>query len=403
MTGPSAHAVLSPSSAHRWINCPASVRLSEKVHGPETVSIFALEGTKAHALGEMKASLEFGFITRDEFSAAYDEWIKTEPHLDEHDAEAMEDHTDAYVEFIRERMGLFPHSILMLEQRMPSGIPHCWGTSDVVIVSPEHVEIIDLKYGTGLQVYAAGNPQLRLYALGALDTYGDVLGDVRVVRMTVFQPRLHHVDTEELPVQELLDWRESVIPIAEEALGDNARFGPSEEACRWCPAAGVCTARTEVLAALDFEEDPDILTPEQMGDVLGRLKEIRDWADAVEQAALRRMYSDGEHIPGFKVVRSNGRRYVVDEDSAMDRLLEYGLPIEKIVTTKLNGIGVLERAIKSVNTGTDSPSTAKLEDVLGELVQVKEGKPSVVKESDRRKAIDPDNEARREFDDGGTD
>ena len=181
---PDQHARLSPSAAKRWISCPASVRLAAAVP-PEPDSPYAAEGTAAHALGEYKAQAELLDDSHDggAFAALEDAARDAGWDLDE-----MHEHTDAYVELLRERLAAVPHSVLMLEQRVNTGLPMCWGTSDAVIVSPEHVEIVDLKYGAGVPVSAYENEQLMLYGVGALDTFGDLLGTTERVVMTVFQP-----------------------------------------------------------------------------------------------------------------------------------------------------------------------------------------------------------------------
>lgn len=383
-----AHAKLSPSASERWISCPASIRMESELPPAlkATESIYAHEGTLAHALGELEAAHSLGKTTKRERNAAFKKW-KAEAHLVESDLEDMQRHVADYVALIHERKALHPHSQVLLEQRVQTGIPGCWGTSDTVIVSPEHVEIIDLKYGQGVPVSAVGNSQLRLYGVGALDTFGDVLGETQVVRMTVFQPRLDSCSTEELSADELRAWRDSIIPIAEEAARPDAHFGPSEEACRWCPAAGICRARMERLAANDFGRDPDHLEPEELADLLGKLPEIKDWVAAVEDTALRLAYSGGTAIPGWKVVLTRGRRFITDHEAAIDTLVKLGYAVEDIATRKVQGIGVLEKLLGKKGFETH----------LGDLVAKSTGQPAIVPEDDERSAVDPEGEASKEF------
>lgn len=384
-----AHAKLAPSAAERWIECPASVRMEGTVPA-EVESIYAREGTCAHALGEMKASLAFGLITPKQYQRKLEKWRRAFDSVLDHEVEVeMGRHTDAYVELIQERMELYPHSQLMLEQRLDTGVPTCWGTSDTVIVSPQHVEVIDLKYGQGVTVEAHGNPQLRLYALGALDTYGDMLGETEVVRITVHQPRLDHILTDEMTPDALRAWRTQIIPIAEEALGPDAHFGPSETACRWCPASGRCRAQLEKVFSEPFEL-PEVLTPEEAAATLSRLPEVREWLKAFEEAALSMAYSEGQAIPGYKVVLSGGKRAVRDNDKALATLAEAGYDPEEVGVWKTKTLGDLEKLL-----GKDR-FRELLEDTG--IVTKGEGQPSLVLESDKRPSITPNNEAAKVFD-----
>lgn len=400
MGSPAAHAKLSPSASSRWISCPASIRMEQ--HAPKGGdSVYAREGTIAHALGEIEASLAFGLITKRKYTAALRAWRK-EFDAQGYDAgvlEEMQGHIVDYVALIRERMERHPNSQLLLEQRLDTGVPTCWGTSDVVIVSPVHVEIIDLKYGAGLAVSAWGNSQLRLYGLGALDTYGDMLGDTQRVYMTVFQPRLESTSTEDLSPDALRLWRtDTVLPKAEQALGPDAPFGPSESACRWCPAAGICTTRTEVATREDFgtpytetplaPTSPEVMTPEQLGMVLTRIPEIKAWCAAVEAHALDAAYTQGQHIPGWKVVKSGGQRKITDPTAAIQTLIDSGFKAEQVADFKIKGIGVLEKLL----------GKKEFPVVLDGLIGKTEGKESLVPESDARQAITPAGQAAADFD-----
>lgn len=397
--GPAAHAKLSPSAASRWISCPASIRMQQ--HAPAGGdSIYAQEGTTAHALGEIEAAHTFGLIERKAYLAARKEWRKqfdalgyTASQLAE-----MQLHVRGYVQLIRQALKRRPHSRLLLEQRLDTGVPTCWGTSDAVIVSPTHVEIIDLKYGAGVPVSAFENPQLRLYGLGALDTYGDLLGETDAVFMTVYQPRVDNTSTEELHPDALRAWRADVVlPAAELAHSDDAPFGPSPKACRWCPAAGICTARVQQAVAEDFgtpyaEEapipvQPEVMTPEQLGQVLHRLPEIKAWCTAVEAHALELAYGQGTSVPGWKVVLSGGRRGITDDAAAIQTFIDAGFKAEQVATFKAKGIGELEKLV----------GKKELPVLLGPLLAKSKGKESLVPEEDPRPAISPASQAAEDF------
>jgi hypothetical protein len=360
---------------------------------PEEESEYAREGTIAHALGELKASLAFGKITKEQFVHRRAVWAKENADVigkDEVEVE-MERHTDTYVDLIRDRLALYPNSILFLEQRLPTGLPdEGKGTSDTVIVSEEHIEIIDLKYGAGVAVEARGNPQLRIYAFGALMEYGDLLGETRLVRITVFQPRMDHVLTDEMTADALREWHASILPIAESALTDDAPFGPSDTACRWCPASGRCQAQLEAVFATDFEAKPETLSAGEVAEVLGKRKMIQDWLNAFEQAALNMAYSEGIAIPGYKVVQSGGQRRVVEPEEFQETLLGAGYTVDEIMSPrKPRGIGDMEKLLGK------EKFTELLEDTG--IVAKSEGRPSLALESDSRPSITPNIEAAREF------
>ena len=400
---PSQHAVLSPSSAERWLSCPASVRVAAALPKPPESS-FAHEGTMAHALGEVEASRAFGLTSDAEYLRARKVWVKEAraTGLTSEQVADMEHHIADYVEFIRERLEREPMSTLALEQRLDTGVPTCWGTSDAVISSPTHVEIIDLKYGAGVPVSAAGNPQLRLYALGAVDTFGDVLGRTETVYVTVFQPRLNSTSTEAIPAEELRQWREGVIPVAEAALGEGAEFGPSESACRWCPAAGQCRAQMEWATARDFATPPDLLSLAEMGEALTALPSIKAWVSALEAAALDATFTRGEVIPGYKVVMSGGTRTITDPEAAVEALVEAGLPRESLLTTPaIKGLGALETELKALPKvqpeGASRPRFVKLEDIIPSLIGRTPGRPALAPESDPRPLADANAAAAREF------
>lgn len=391
---PGEHAVLSPSSAERWISCPSSVQLSEKYKREESESIFAREGTAAHGLAELYGQRAFGRLSDEDFEAAVGRWEKefadvfeapTNSDRDEMFATAAE-----YVELIRRLASRYKNASVHFEERLPTGVPQSWGTSDAVIVSPEAVHIVDLKYGKGVEVAAAGNSQLRLYALGALDTYGDLLGETETVAWTVYQPRLGNTDTDEASPDALRAWREEVvIPAARLALGpvDDAPFGPSESACRWCPLAGACRARAEYIAEVDFGKEPDILDDDEIAEIVPRLKDIRRWAESVEKEALQRAYTEGREIPGHKVVLRGGKRVIKDQPYAIQKLIDAGWEAEQVAELRVKGITALEKML----------GRATFTEVLGDLITRTEGKPAIVPEADPGVAVTAESRAAEDF------
>jgi hypothetical protein len=343
-------------------------------------SVYAREGTAAHALAEMMARAH---ILGEPYDTL-DPWRDEYDIGDEAEAEMVE-HAQAYVDFLRFRLEMNPGSRLLLEQRLPTGIPDCWGTSDAVIVSPEVVEVVDFKYGLGLRVDAHENPQIRLYGVGALEAYGDLLGDVETVRLHIYQPRLYHVSTEELAAAELRAWRDSIVPTAELALGPDAPFGPSEDACRWCPVSGQCRAQMEFATARDFGP-ADTLDEYELAEALERIPFIQSWCAAVMDYCLDLVYSQGKPIPGYKVVMSGGRRTVTDPEGAMAALTAIGYALDEVSVRKMRGIGELEKLLKR-----------DFDIAVGPFVTKGPGSPSLVPESDSRQAVNPEAQAAEEF------
>jgi hypothetical protein len=353
-------------------------------------------------MGEIRASLKFGLISTQEYEealAAFRIEFNAEKY-EEGTWDEMWEHTTTYLELIEERLARRPHSIVLLEQRMDSGIEKCWGTSDVVIVSPSHIEIIDLKYGAGVMVSAYENSQLRIYGLGALDTYGDLLGEADLIVMTVFQPRMENVDSEEMDPDDLRAWRDGVAaPAAKEALHNpNAKFGPSEKACRWCPAAGICRARIEKATLEDFgdvfeEEEPqpprpELLTPEEIARALKRVAAIKAWCNAIETTAFDLAWNKGKELPGWKVVRSSGNRSLQDHALAIQTLIDAGYKAEQVAApVKAKGIGDLEKLL----------GKKQFKELLDPFVTKSTGKETLVPEEDKREAITHSSGAEDDF------
>lgn len=387
---PTKHATLGPSVASRWINCTASVAMSAKVPRSGS-SVFAQEGTFAHSLGEIEAGHAFGIIDFADYGKQYSGWLedmkKEYPKDWESKVEEMEGHVDGYVDLIRDHASEITAPTIFLEQKVDTGVQGCWGTSDTVIVGSDTIEIIDLKYGMGVPVDVVHNYQLMLYALGACNKFADIV-EPKKVRMTVYQPRIFHTSSWEVSYEFLNRWREEVAkPAAKEALSDNGKFNPSLEACRWCPAAGICKPRADKVLSEDFGQDPTIISVEDLSELLGRIPEIKKFLDDVTESALHRAYTLGESIPGYKVVRSGGRRVIDDPAVAIQTLIDKGYNAEQVSTVKIKGVGDLEKLI----------GKAQFPEVLGDFVRKTEGKPALAKADDRRKAIAREDTAKEDF------
>lgn len=365
---PDQHALLSASGAHRWLNCPPSAVLESRE--PDSSSAAAEQGTVAHALAEWK--LRRALHDSPTFKLKSD-WIDAE----------MEDLTDDYVAFVQEHISLAREACgdpqMLIEQRLDFShvVPGGFGTGDCVIIAEPKLQIIDLKYGQGVLVEAERNPQLMLYALGALRTFGD-LYDIETVAVTIYQPRRGNVDTWETSVAELEAWAEiEVKPKAELAAAGRGEFCPGSW-CQFCRIAPTCRARAEAnlaLAQLEFAS-PAELTDAEIADVLTRIPQLKTWAADVEAYALAQAVNQGKHWDGFKLVAGRSVRKYTDETAVAEAAEAAGYA--DIYDHRLITLTAMERLIgkKTFN------------EVLGDLVVKPVGKPTLVPESDKRPALD---------------
>lgn len=363
-----AHAFLSPSAAARWTVCTRSVTMVPSVPESDEGSVYAREGTEAHRLAEIKAAVEFDLVTPEEGRKMFAEWSEA---IGPDWIAEMGPYTTDYVNFLR---SLEPDRVF-LEQRLDTGIPRCWGTSDAVLLSGHDLHVVDFKYGRGVSVEVERNPQLMLYGVGALDMVELLYAEVASVYLHIHQPRIDHIDSWYISPGELREWRDSLLPIAAEALAGTGEFVPTESACRWCPVRGECKARADSILAEDFG-DPDLLDPDDLSAALTRAPEIRQWLKDLEEVSLTKTYEHGETIPGWKVVRSGGRRRIVDHAAALQRLYQIGRTVDEVARVECRPLGELQKVLK------DDMS------LLDDFIHRSDGKPSLVPETDPREAID---------------
>lgn len=379
---PSKHAKLSASSAFRWINCPGSVALADQLPAPRS-SAYADEGTLAHALAELKLRKFLGD------AGDYDKEL-AQIQANEYYNGEMEEATNFYAETVQERLAAAgADAELMIEQQfsLTNWVPEGFGTSDAVIIGGNVIEVIDLKYGKGVKVDAVNNPQLRLYGLGASALFGD-LYDFDTVRTTIIQPRLDHVSTEEQPLKELLLWaEENVAPRAAMAL-DGTDYLATGDWCRFCPAKAVCRKRAEYNLELARDEfkAPPLLTGEEIGEVLRRAEEIQKWTSDVQDYALEQALA-GKHFDGWKLVEGRSNRKYADDLKVAETLVAAGYDEAMLYERKLYGITAMEKIV----------GKKKLMATLGDLIVKPAGRPVLVPESDKRRAINTTEAAKADF------
>lgn len=376
------HAILSPSASSRWISCPASVRMCRDLPD-EPSNDYAREGTDFHTLCEIEASHRL-LGNGPDYDERYLDWaLGTEDEWRDDQLKYVEQWILLLEEFLAEEEG----AKLYLEQVVDTGIPGCWGTADAVIVYLSgRLRVIDIKYGAGVKVSAIKNSQARLYGLGALKTLVEDPMTISEITNTIWQPRMNNLSSETLTRHELMQWRRAVLPIAKIALSEDAPFGPTEEACRFCPIAGDCAPRARYMLAQDFG-DPDILTGEEMADAYSRTSALKKWIADIEDAALKRAYEEAGSVPGYKVVMSGGRRTILDETKAINKLTYEGFPEESVSRQKIATLGDLDKLV-----GAD-----KLQQILGDLLVKGEGRTSLAPESDPRPEADAHHSAKTDF------
>lgn len=381
------HAKLSASSAERWINCPGSVHMASLF--PPSVSKAAAEGTLAHELADLIINNKDTKAVEKEIEKFYKDNPDVSGSLSE-----MDDNVTGYAEFVLDAFEAVrkkdSSAMLATEQRVHFEhiVPDGFGTSDAVIIGNDEIHIIDLKYGKGVEVSAAGNPQMRLYALGAIDLF-ELMYDFKTVVMTIYQPRRDNVSTETISVEDLKAWADEVArPAAKLALSNKPPYHPGEWcSSHFCPGAGACKARAEYCLALErhYGKDPALLTDEEIADAIGRAEELAKWAKALGAYALDSALN-GHKIPGYKVVEGRANRVYKSQDDVANKVISLGFDPALIYNRTLIGITDMEKLL----------GKKKFNEVLGDLVIKPQGAPKLVPEEDKRADFKPD--LSKEFD-----
>lgn len=358
------HALLSASSAHRWLNCPSSAIASEAYPAQDTE--YAREGTLAHEVAEWVASgrskkgppLEKGV----------DDGVTTE----------MLECARGYADYIQEQTRS-DDALVLLERRVDYSpwVENGFGTCDCIILQDDVLTIIDYKYGQGVPVSAEGNPQMKLYALGALNDYG-IAYDVNRVEMHIYQPRINNISACSLMVEDLMEWAEQTVkPIAQKAIKGKGGYKAGSW-CTFCPHAGRCRTLMETCTTFvnthGLRTAVPITTPYEMAEALQMEPLITLWLKRVKAQALTTLLDGGE-VPGFKVVEGKpGNRKWRDEQAVFKALAEAQYAFEDITETKLLSPAAMDKSI----------GKKKVAELLSELIDRAPGAPTIVPESDKR-------------------
>lgn len=376
------HALLSPSSAARWMRCPASVVVTRDM--PEDSSPYAVEGTCAHRLAELLLNGADGFPAEEAakvIAAGVDPDSLVEP-------------VRVYVDYVRS-LGSEIVTEVSLDISLITKEPEARGTSDAVVFSEGVLHVCDLKYGKGEPVSADGNPQLAIYAGAALAAF-DFLGEIREVCMHIVQPRLNSISVWRVSVDELMAFLADVTRAGAQCLRllDENRdpdtvpaefFQPCAKACRFCRHRGKCAALAKYALSVAGLELPAPLKAsldvQQLAYILDRIGLIKSWMGEVEAAAHAAL-SEGREVPGYKLVEGRaGSREWTDESKADKLLKAWKVPADF-------------RYVKSLISPTQAEKLLKLKTLTAEqwaelcwYVSREPGKPTVVPASDKRPAI----------------
>lgn len=361
---PGLHAKLSPSSAKQWMACTPSIKLEENF--PRLAdSSFAQEGTLAHDIAEQKLT----------------KWINKKRNKIECEDKEMDDYTDQYRDYVIEVYNTVKKTCkdpqILVEQRLDLAewTIDGFGTGDCIIIGDDTLHIIDLKYGKGIAVSAHDNPQLMLYALGAVKEFG-ILYDFTKVDMHIMQPRIDNTSDVIMEVAELIHWgAEKVRPRAELAYDGKGEY-VSGDHCKWCRAKATCKARAEHILQLSAYGlmDPDLLSNPEVSEVLGKVDELVQWAKDVKDYALNGMLH-GMKFEGYKLVEGRSVRVITDEDGLVNKLTDAGYDKALLYAKKLETLTKLEKLVGKKDFAT----------LAQDFVDKPAGAPTLAPASDKRR------------------
>lgn len=385
---PEAHALLGASKAHQWINCPPSARWEQKFVEPPS-SEAAAEGTLAHAIAEehLRRILDGKKIAT---SAKF----KRDPLY----KPAMEEYISTYADYViaeyTRAKQTTKDALLLLEERVDFSefVPGGFGTADCILIADTTMHVFDLKYGKGVPVDAVGNPQIRLYALGAMVAY-DMLYDIQHVTMHIVQPRLDSITSETMDAQALWDWGNEVVrPAANLADAGLGEFKAGDH-CRWCLCKNACRTYADMrlkIAQYRFTDEGEErraneLSKDEIVHILDIIDDLTRWGKSIKEWAQDQAINHGETFPGWKVVEGRANRVITDESVALKILDAAGFTADTV--TKLRGITELEEIV----------GKKKLAELLDDVLIKPQGKPVLVPDSDKRPPINSAAEAQKVF------
>lgn len=381
---PEEHALLSASASHKWLHCPPSARL--EYEKPDETSEYALAGTLAHKIGELKLTKEF--VDRNMSSQTFSRRLnklKKDPSYDP----VMDRNTDAYVDYIKDIAFKFPaQPMVAVEKKVDYSpwAPEGFGTSDCILIHGQEIHVIDYKNGQGVPVSAYDNPQMKLYALGALNAYG-MLFPIEKVCLHIVQPNLDNFSSFELSVKALREWGEQIRPVAELAFEGKGEFCQGDwcNSC-FCRLRATCRARMDANMSLMDDavnplsgktNPPAEISHEEIGKILKKAMFLENWVKSLKSYAQDTIVSGGE-IPGWKIIEGRSNRVITDKDAAAQKLTAAGY--EEAVIYKPRELLGLTDLTKLV--GKDD-----FKKYVEPYVEKPQGKPTLAPEDDKRPAM----------------
>ena len=372
---PNQHALLSASGAHRWLHCTGSPLLEKDF--PDSTSVYAQEGTLAHELCELKLMTYTGEITKRKLTSMKNKLMKSELWQPE-----MDSTSEAYLDYIKDiTMSYTVKPVILTEKRVDFSryVPEGFGTADCLILAGDTLHVVDYKHGKGVVVDADHNPQMMLYALGAMSELS-LLYRFKFVHMTIVQPRVNNISEFTMTADELTEWGETVVkPKAEAAISGNGEFEAGDW-CRFCRAKQQCKTRYEsndsLYPELSERHDPRLITLAELGEYLKRGKDMAAWLEDMKEYALSESLA-GADVPGWKAVEGRGSRAFTDTDEAVDTLIKNGIDESVLYERRVLTLAQMEKAVGKKAFG----------ELVGDLVIKNPGKPTLVEESDKRPKI----------------
>lgn len=372
---PTQHALLSASSAHRWLHCTGSPKLEQEF--PDSASVYAQEGTLAHELCELKLKKYTTMMPKGAYTRAHNKIMKSELWQNE-----MESTSETYLEYVKGIMlACDTKPVVVIEKRVDFSryVPEGFGTADCLILAGDTLHVVDYKHGKGVIVDADHNPQMMLYALGAMDEFALVYR-FETVHMTIVQPRVNNISEFTMSAEDLRSWGESVVkPKAEAAISGNGTFEAGDW-CRFCRAKQQCKTRYEsndsLYPELSERHDPRLITLDELGEYLRRGRDMAAWLEDMKEYALSESLA-GAEVPGWKAVEGRGSRAFTDTDEAVDTLIKNGIDESVLYERRVLTLAQMEKAVGKKAFG----------ELVGDLVVKNPGKPTLVEESDKRPRI----------------
>lgn len=362
------HSLLAPSAAERWINCPASVVMSEPF--PDTVSEYAAEGTTAHKLAELKIRSS---ILGEEVDGKEVDKVKRSKYYNPD----MEDYTDEYVEYVRSLVNsnettVLPETRLNLNFITQGTV----GTADCILAFGNELHVIDFKYGKNVEVNAQDNPQLKIYGLGACNLIDGLIYNIENVTVHIAQPRMNNFSSMTLTKKELNDWlKDEVRPQAIKAVNGTAETAVGNW-CQFCRAKTVCRKYGERFD-VDYKPDnPNTLSNEEIAERIIRLSGLDGYLKDLKKYALDKIL-DGETFPGLKAVAGRSVRTWTNQEEAFRIAQENGYDHSVLFEQVPLSLAKVEKMM----------SKRKFNELLSDYVDKPPGKPTLVSENDPRESI----------------